>query len=281
VRPWIRLFANESAATWMRKLHPLRLQFELFSSANPFMSYLASMADVVRRNRQPVSKDNTFAQAEASVSKWIESSLDNYRDLRDEITEAAFLNLYGSPVLQAMVGLKGSEGATRHRPGLDATYKAFVAQRTEELKRNIGTGGPREATIRAALYIRLPEGVADERGFRLLQRLRDEAGAGLTLAAFEKVVRDQFFTLLLDERHAIEAIPTMLSQDPELAARMTSSLARLIEVVGVETPVGKSRLREMERIFKQRPIPANDARSAAPQEVTRRAPLRKVSGEPD
>jgi pimeloyl-ACP methyl ester carboxylesterase len=280
LQPWVRLFANEGAATWMRKLHPLRLQFEMFSSANPFMGYLASMADVVRQNRQAVSKDNVFAQAEASASKAIESSLNTYRDLRDELTEAAFLNTYGSPALQAVVGLKASDGTLRRRPGLDATYKAFVAQRVEDLKRNIGEGGPREATIRAALYIRLPEGVADERGFRLLQRLRDEAG--LTLAAFEKVVRDQFFSLMLDERRAVDAIPAMLSKDPELASRMTGALARLIEVVGVETPAGKARLREMERVFKQRPIPANDAaRSAAPETAPRRAPLRKVSGEPD
>lgn len=283
VQPWIRLFANEGGANLMRKMHPLRLQFELFSSANPFMSYLASIADVVRQNRQPASKNNVFAQVEATASKWIESSLNNYRDLRDELTEAAFLNLYGSPALQAMVGLKASEGGTRRRPGLDATYKAFVAQRAEALKRNIGEGGPREAAIRAALYIRLPEGVADERGFRLLQRLRDEAGSGLTLAAFEKVVRDQYFSLLLDERRAIEVIPTMLARDSELAPRMASALGRLIEVVGVETPAGKARLREMEKVFKQRPIPANDAsRKATPQEApTRREPLRKVSGEPD
>jgi hypothetical protein len=283
MQPWIRLFANEGGATLMRKLHPLRLQFELFSSANPFMGYLASMAEVVRQNRQSVSKDNVFAQAEASASKWIESSLNNYRDLRDELIEAAFLNTYGSPILQAMVGLKASDGAPRRRPGLDATYKAFVAQRAEELKRNIEEGGPREAAIRAALYIRLPEGVADERGFRLLQRLREEAGSGLTLAAFEKVVRDQFFSLLLDERRAVEAIPAMLSRDPELASRMTGALGRLIEVVGVESPDGKARLREMEKLFKQRPVPANDAaRSATPQEAPpRRAPLRKVGGEPD
>ena len=282
LQPWVRLFANEGAATWMRKLHPLRLQFELFSSANPFMAYLASMADVVRQNRQPVSKDNVFAQAEASASKAIESSLNTYRDLRDEFTEAAFLNIYGSPALQAMVGLKASEGAPRHRPGLDATYKAFVAHRTEELMRNIGEGGPREAAIRAALYIRRPEGVADERGFHLIQRLREEAGSDLTLAAFEKVVRDQFFSLMLDERRAADAIPAMLSRDPELASRMTSALGRLIEVVGVETPAGKARLREMEKVFKQRPIPANDAaRSAAAEAPPRRASLRKVSGEPD
>jgi hypothetical protein len=259
----------------MRKMHPLRLQYELFSSANPFMSYLASMAEVVHENRQPVPRDNVFAQIEVSASKWIETSLNTYRDLRDELTEAAFMNVYGSPLLQGLVGLRAGEGAPRHRPGVDATYKAFAAQRVEELRRGIEEGGPREAAIRAALYIRLPEGVADERGFRLLQRLREEAGSGLTLAAFEKVVRDQFFSLLLDERRAIEAIPAMLTKDSELASRMTGALARLIEVVGVESPSGKARLREMEKIFRQRPVPANDSDAA------RRPALRKASGAPD
>jgi pimeloyl-ACP methyl ester carboxylesterase len=275
VQPWLRLLANEGAAIWMRKMHPLRLQYELFSSANPFMSYLESMAEVVRENRQPVPRDNVFAQVEAAASKWIETSLNTYRDLRDELTEVAFMNVYGSPLLQGLVGLRAGEGAPRRRPGIDATYKAFAAQRVDELKRGIEEGGPREAAIRAALYIRLPEGVADERGFRLLQRLREEAGSGLTLAAFEKVVRDQFFSLLLDERRAIEAIPAMLTKDPELASRMTGALARLIEVVGVESPAGKARLREMEKIFRQRPVPANDSDAA------RRPALRKVSGAPD
>ena len=48
-------------------------------------------------------------------------------------------------------------------------YRSFVAHRAEELIRDMGEGGAREAAIRAALYIRMPEGVADERGFHLLQ----------------------------------------------------------------------------------------------------------------
>jgi hypothetical protein len=273
----------------MRKLHPLRLQYELFSPANPMMDYLASTADVVRGNRQPASKENIFAQAEASAAKWIETWLNIYRDLRDEFSEALFHSVYGSPFLQALLGLKASDEAPRRRPGVDATYKAFVTQRVEELKRSIGEGGPREAAIRAALYIRLPEGVADERGFRLLQRLREEAGSGLNLAAFEKVVRDQFFSLLLDERRAISAIPAMLATDPELASRMTTALGRLIEVVGVESPVGKARLREMEKLFRERPSAsgardldaARAARVAAANEAQRRAPLKKASGDDD
>ena len=286
MQPWIKLFANEGAAEWMRRMHPLRLQYELFSPANPFMDYVRSMADVVRNNRQQASNDNVFLQAQTAMSQWIETSLNSYRDMRDELSEALFNNVYGAPLLQAMTGLKASEGTPRRRPGVDAAYRTFVANRIAELKRNIDEGGPREAAVRAALYIRLPEGVADERGFRLLQRLQEEAGSELSLAEFEKVVRDQFFSLLLDEPRAVRAIPAMLAKDPELASRMARALGRLTEVVGVESPAGKARLREMEKLFKQRPVPANNSEAGrTPRAVPagnaerRHSPLRKVSGE--
>src|ERR1700760_2502734 len=37
VQPWIKAFATPQAAEVMHNLHPLRLQYELFSSRNPFM----------------------------------------------------------------------------------------------------------------------------------------------------------------------------------------------------------------------------------------------------
>ena len=91
----------------------------------------------------------------------------------------------------------------------------------------------------------MPEGVADERGFRLLELMREDAGSGLSLADFKTMVRDQFFMLLLDERRAIEAMPAMLDADLELAQRMATTLRKLIEVVGVESKLGKSRVAEM------------------------------------
>ena len=104
--------------------------------------------------------------------------------------------------------------------------------------------------LRALLYIRMPEGVVDERGFNLLRRMREEAGKGLTLAAFKKLLREQFFTLLLDERRAVEAIPAMLDRDPDLSSRMASNLRRMIDVVGVNTTIAKARLAEIEDLFR-------------------------------
>jgi pimeloyl-ACP methyl ester carboxylesterase len=270
--PWVRLWANDGFADWMRRMHPLRLQDEVFSGANPLMTYVRSAAQSVRDHRQPVSQDNFFWQAQQWTSNWIETSLNIYRDLRDQWFESVFHSVYGFPALQALAGFKASDASPRRRPGSDAIHKAFVAQRIEELRNGISEGGPREAAIRAALYIRMPEGVADERGFRLLQRLHEEAGSGLSLAGFKKIVRDQFFTLLLDEHRAVEAIPSMLVKDPELSARMAPVLGRLMEVVGVESAAGKMRLREIEKLFGEKPSSpkGNDLEAARAARSARR-----------
>jgi len=252
VQPWVKVWANEGFAEWMRKMHPLRLPYEMFTPANPFLKSVSSLAASARENRQPVSPDNVFWQAQEQLGKGIETSLKAYGDMRDRFLESMFHAVYGSPLLQAVAGLKASEASPRHRPGVDAVYREFVARRKDELLRNIAQGGPREAAVRALLYVRMPEGVADERSFNLLERLRGETGTGLPLADFKALVREQFFTLLLDERRAVDAIPAMLDADPDLAARMASALRQLIEAVGVESKVGKARIAEMQAAFESR-----------------------------
>jgi hypothetical protein len=103
--------------------------------------------------------------------------------------------------------------------------------------------------IRALLYIRMPEGVADERGFNLLRRMREETGRGLTLSAFKKLLREQFFMLLLDERRAVEAIPAMLAKDSRLASALIEKTAGLIAVVGVRSETAKKRLAEIKAMI--------------------------------
>jgi hypothetical protein len=266
VQPWVKAWANTGFAEWMRKMHPLRLPYEMFTPANPLLKSVSSMADNVRENRQPVSPDNALWQAQERMGKAIESSLKTYGEIRDRALETMFHAFYGSPLLQALVGIRASDASPRHRPGVDAVYRAFLAQRVDELTRNIARGGPREAVIRALLYIRMPEGVADERGFRLLEHMREDAGSGLSLANFKTMVRDQFFMLLLDERRAIEAMPAMLDAALELAQGMAAKLRKLIEVLGVESKLGKSRFAEMTTMFESRKA-AKAPKNGAPKEA--------------
>ena len=248
MQPWIRSFASDGLSNWMRKLHPLRLQDEIFSSKNPFVHSIQALVDTAQRDRRTVSADNPIWRAQEQMSDYIEKSLDAYRDCRDAMQEATFYAVYGSPLLQAMVGLKSSDRDVHQRMAPDSARRALVAQRIDELKRAIPEGGPREAITRALLYVRMPEGTVDERGFNLLRRMRDDTGSGMSLGDFKKLVREQFFMLQLDEKKCLEAMPQMLAEDPDLADDLIIRLRRIVNAVGQATT--RERLNEIEPLLR-------------------------------
>ena len=45
-------------------------------------------------------------------------------------SEAMFHAVYGSPLLQALVGLKASDASARRRPGKDAAHLALLRKRS-------------------------------------------------------------------------------------------------------------------------------------------------------
>jgi hypothetical protein len=278
VQPWVRLWANDAFADTMRRMHPIRLQYEMFSTANPFLTASLSWLQPVRDNRRAVSKDNTLWQMQERFSESMVAYLDSYRDVRDRMSEAMFHSIYGSPLLQALVGLKASDEGLRSGPGKDVAHAAAGDRRISELKAGISNGGPQEAALRALIYVRMPERSIDERSFNLLRRMREEAGRGLSLSEFKSMLRDQFFMLLLDERRALDAIPAMLAKDPDLADRMKVALRRVIQVVGDGSDQSKARMEEIEKMFakveREQADREPEARSFESSETDRVRPVR-------
>ena len=115
----------------------------------------------------------------------------------------------------------------RKKPGLDKAHVALIQERIAELKAGIAEGGPREAAIRALLYIGMAGPGADERMFNTLRQIRAE-NEGLTLQAFKQTVREQYFKLHLDCEAALAAIPKMLSADPARRTRILEALHRTV-----------------------------------------------------
>ena len=156
--PWIRASVTEPMAEATRAMHPNRLRFELFSDKNPFMSAIKPIAEQVRASRKPVSADNPLLAAEKQASSWIVAALENGGKIRDAMTEAFFLTTYGSPLLQAMVGLGSPSDQTPHRIERDLVREAAEAERRAGLDRKFEQGGVEEAFLRALIHVRRPEG---------------------------------------------------------------------------------------------------------------------------
>jgi hypothetical protein len=258
LQPYVRAWVSQGSAEAMRRMHPLRMQYELFSASNPAMNVMQTSAARAREDRHPVSANNPFWQAQELYSHWVETWLDAYRDWRDKTFESTFQAVYSSPVLQALVGLKAAP-ETRHRAAKDPAHAALIAKRIQELRSDIPEGGPREAAIRALLYVRGAEGAIDERGFNFLRRMREDAGRGMSLAEFKRVVREQFFMLLVDERRAIEAIPAMLAKDLALAGRMRAAVRRFVDALGPRDNAARARLAEIEDLVAERAELQSDA----------------------
>ncbi|MEM6486743.1 MAG: DUF3141 domain-containing protein [Pseudomonadota bacterium] len=245
--PVVRSKVTPPQAAAMAELHPARLIYTMFSDKNPLMRSVKTVAERVRTARQAVDADNPYFALQDRVSDAIVASLDGYRDLRDAAIEAWFLATFANPILQAAVGLGADGPPPRARPGLNPDHRELVRRKTAEFTARMGEGGVREACIRAMLYIRMAEGVADERRFEVISRLRQADGASLD--AFKRTVRDQFAMLLIDPGAAVAALPGMLANKPAETAKALEAI-RLVSSTG-DAPTGEvaRRLAEIEAIF--------------------------------
>ena len=245
VQPWIRTMVTPQMAEWTRHLHPLRLQYEMFSSVNPFMAAVEKMAEKAREERKPVAVDNPFIGVQEKVSKQIVGALDAWRDSQEALSEAIFLAVYGSPALQAAVGVDPRSEPSR-RQEMSPRHSEMLQARIAELKSGIGEGGLREATIRALLYVGSVRGMVDERSLEALRQVRrNDSGARLTLAQFKLLVREQFFMLLLDQERALAAIPKLL---PDNANDRVTAFAAIREVLSASAEISGEVAKRLERV---------------------------------
>lgn len=247
-QPVVRALTNEQLASWLQKINPSSLPFELFADHNPWMMPVAKMAEIIRENRHPSSPDNPLLSIQAMISENIIASLDAWRDLRDLTVEHLFHNIYGSPFLQALVGLRASDDSPRRRPGVEPERIAFVKQRIAELKSHMGDGGLVEAFIRSLVYIGLFGRGIDERDFKVLRRIRDRHATN-TLQEFKETLRQQFCMLLLDQEAALAAIPNMLPGDRETRAKAFGYIKEIAQADGIVSDEEAARLTVIEKLF--------------------------------
>ncbi len=263
-QPFVRSFANPVVAEWMRQYHPLRLQYEMFSDANPLMASVHAAAERVRAERKPVAGNNAFLAMQEKVSQQIVKGFDAWRDALEKMSEATFLAVYGSPALQAACGIDSQNGERSLRKApKNPLYRQLVEKRIAELREQIGHGGLREAMVRAALYIGTARKAADERSFETIRRMRlaSTDHQKLTLAQFKQLVREQFFMLLIDEEAALAAIPSLLPQDANERKTALAAIQEVVSAAGALTGEAAARMQRIVGLFESGKAPPETAQT--------------------
>jgi hypothetical protein len=166
------------------------------------------------------------------------------------MTEAVFLSTYGSPWLQALVGL-GTQDATQHRIARDLVREANTARQRSELEHRFEVGGLEEAVMRALIYIRQPEGSVDERGFAVLKLIRASRPVAkqMSLLRFKEIVKEQFMLVCLDEDRAINALPSLLGSNAKERKAALDILHQVLAARGGLPSEASRRLRRVEAML--------------------------------
>ncbi|MBV8536968.1 MAG: 3-hydroxyalkanoate synthetase, partial [Alphaproteobacteria bacterium] len=180
-------------------------------------------------------------------SKAVIDGLDRWRDFRDAWCERVFFATYGSPQLQAAVGL--ADGPPRRKHADEPRLRAVIERLVADLKARMTEGGLRETAIRAMLYVVMGEGAADERSFAVIRQLRAEHAADLTLAKFKDLVRDQYFMLLVDEERALATLPELARRGQVDVVLLLDVLRRIATATGELPSQVAERLRRVEALL--------------------------------
>ncbi len=279
MQPWVRQVFTPPVAEFMQRVHPLRLSYEMFSDRSPLAATLEPLAQEVRAQRKPASPDNPFQVAEKIAAHTIESSLEIWTKLRDDMVENVFMSVYGSPLVQDLAGLGASSDPVRKHPGISPEHREFMAHRADELRGLMKSGGLREACVRMLIYVSDAQGGLDERSFKLIRDMRADKDNIMALQDFKDVVRDQAMMMMLDAASAIEAMPTLLAR--AAPADILAGLEDMTQVVKAGLPLtdtATQRLETMRAIFTQAAEHAEGPRSRRPADAS--ATRQAVTGAP-
>ena len=246
-QPLVKAMVTPPLAEAMRRMHPLRLQYEMFGPANPFTGWLEAAARLARDERRPVAPENPFLAMQEQASRAIVDGFETWRKTTEKLAEDTFRAVYGTPALQAALGVDTTSRRRPRKAAKNLLHGALVESRIAELKAAMTKGGLREALVRALLYVGMTAGGADERGFEAIRRMRraNADARQLALADFKALLREQYFMLLIDEPAALAAIPRLLPDDIE---ERRTAFAALREVLEARGPLGEAATERLGRV---------------------------------
>ena len=255
--PVVKAAVTQESAEWLRRTHPHRVRFSALSDQNPFATAIKTMADAAHAKRTVAAEDNPFRVMEGMMSDSIGQALKAYGEIRDFWSEQIFLGVYGSPVLQAMVGLRADPHVDEQRAVRDVAHELSALELKADLERDIGKGDLMDAVLRAALYVAHAGQGVDERALTILKEIGADIPKRMKMGhdRFKAALRKQFLTLRLDEERAMASLPALLPSDEAARGRGLEALKALFASRD-RTAIEKERMHRVTVIFEGQKDPA-------------------------
>lgn len=249
LRPVVKTLVNDEMAKAARMLHPARLKRSAFSSRNPTMAGVDTLARLVKERRKKAPPDNPFIAAEKLYGDLIEQSWDAMTSLRAMWYESAFFGLYA--------------GAWGHWYG--AWYQTKRAHKSTEELRHLPVvvdalhamerGGLAEAVVRMLVLLANTRSNVRrdrlERSARLLSTevpFRDMNPASRAKLIHEQTLivhyeRDtglatlpKLLTSTAERQRAVEMVEFVVGSIEEMQPKTLETLTTIRRLLGVRRP---------------------------------------------
>lgn len=179
------------------------------------------------------------------ITERIDDGVDFCRQpARDKMAERIFFGLYGSPLVQGLLGL---DGEARPFPGTSPEELAARQARMEAYAAKVQTGGFNEALTRAVMYVLAADRILDQRCALALNVARQQL-MHLSLAAFKTLVREQSFVLQLEPARAVEVLASLVPE-ADLRKELLAQAQAIVGAGGPPTAVERDRLARLSQIL--------------------------------
>lgn len=204
VSPWVKMAIVPPLDSWIRLLHPLRMQRYLISDKNPLCWPVKWAAPPVKAHRRAVKPGNPFLAWENLFSESMKASLNCYRDCRDAIQEYWFKALYNNPWMKMMFGnqaLPGDDGTA----GMKKESKKAIRKVTRQ-------GGYVEASVRVMIAMAGTNRGMDAREFETAETIihSDPRLRQVKPEAYRRIVKEQAAIFENDPLEALNGLANMV-----------------------------------------------------------------------
>jgi tellurite resistance protein len=209
--PWVQAAVIPPMDSWIRMLHPLRMQRYMISDRNLLCFPVKWAAEHTKSQRRPVCRNNTFAALESLCSESVKIGLNYYRDMRDLSQEFVFKSIYDNPYLKLMFANTATAKGTQTFDAKKVVKRINKGKKKSRPKTD--KGGYIEACVRIMIAV---IGADDKTYVRELETAekvfqKDPTLRSVSPDTYKKIVKNQASIYEKNPQRALDDLAAMVT----------------------------------------------------------------------